>query len=635
MIPRPGLARPLRSPPLVEPTHQPPAPERVVPHAGPSTDPADLCPESTIRDVLAAWPQLYPVFQRHGLGGCGGPRGPLERIDEFARLHRVDLPALMADLRQARLAPPIAPPAPSPEPLVPEAGPVFPPFLVAGLLATLTLGATLGAYNLLAIQLAVGPFDPASSRIHAAFQIYGFVLLFVVGVAYHVIPRFLGCDLAAPGLARASLAPLLGGLGLQLAGTLAGGAPERLLSFAGSLGILVGVALFAGVMAATWKRSGVVPEPFHHWLVLATGWWMAAAALSALGQGLALREGGLDPVLALNEATYWAALLGGASGWIQGVLLRTSPGFLGLAPQLPRPLSAAFLLCQAGCLAAVVGAVGHGAGGAPTLRNLGLVAYSAGLLAFVHGARLFVRERPLTASHAAAFERTMRAAFAGALLFALLGGGHALLALVGARAPAALFDAGRHSLTLGFVTLSIFGMAGRIVPVFMGAHLRFPALWSLGCTTVFLSLLARICQVPAALLASPELLQVSAASGPLGALGVAAASAAILGTLLAGEERPRTPRAVAVEPGVRVSDLVDAHPATLEVLVRAGFTPLANPIARRTLARFVTLGQACEMHGIPLEPLLDALRRACEPPAPAAPPPGGGCGMRPDARMEV
>jgi len=48
----------------------------------------------TIRDAVARYPQTAMVFAWHGLGGCGGAAGPLEPIDQFARLHHVDLPNL-------------------------------------------------------------------------------------------------------------------------------------------------------------------------------------------------------------------------------------------------------------------------------------------------------------------------------------------------------------------------------------------------------------------------------------------------------------------------------------------------------------------------------------------------------------
>lgn len=55
---------------------------------------------------------------------------------------------------------------------------------------------------------------------------------------------------------------------------------------------------------------------------------------------------------------------------------------------------------------------------------------------------------------------------------------------------------------------------------------------------------------------------------------------------------------------LRVSELIDAWPATLKVLVDAGFTPLAHAPIRATLAPTVTLRQAMRIRS------LDALAQA-------------------------
>jgi hypothetical protein len=39
-----------------------------------------------------------------------------------------------------------------------------------------------------------------------------------------------------------------------------------------------------------------------------------------------------------------------------------------------------------------------------------------------------------------------------------------------------------------------------------------------------------------------------------------------------------------------------------------GFAPLRNPLLRATMAHAVTLGQACRMHGVAVEPLVEELR---------------------------
>src|SRR5437867_597323 len=114
---------------------------------------AAIGPADSIRAVLTAHPELAEVFGRHGMGGCGGAAGPDEPIDRFAMLHRVDVSALVSELNRA-LANGGA--AVAIAPALPREDGLYRRFVIAALVCTLTLGATFGAYNLLAIQLALG-----------------------------------------------------------------------------------------------------------------------------------------------------------------------------------------------------------------------------------------------------------------------------------------------------------------------------------------------------------------------------------------------------------------------------------------------------------------------------------------------
>lgn len=61
-----------------------------------------------------------------------------------------------------------------------------------------------------------------------------------------------------------------------------------------------------------------------------------------------------------------------------------------------------------------------------------------------------------------------------------------------------------------------------------------------------------------------------------------------------------------------VEDVLTRYPETLDVFVKQGhcFGLLANPVARKSLARLVTIGLACKLHFIDLERLLEDLNKA-------------------------
>jgi heme/copper-type cytochrome/quinol oxidase subunit 1 len=83
----------------------------------------------------------------------------------------------------------------------------YSPFLLVSIALTLTFGATLGMINLARLTTPYfGGVTPGSVSAHAIVQVFGFVGLFVMGVASHVLPRFAQRPLAMPSL----VTPILG-----------------------------------------------------------------------------------------------------------------------------------------------------------------------------------------------------------------------------------------------------------------------------------------------------------------------------------------------------------------------------------------------------------------------------------------
>ncbi|MHB8416674.1 MAG: iron-sulfur cluster assembly protein [Myxococcales bacterium] len=585
-----------------------------------------LAPQDSVRELLVSFPQAAAVFERHGLLGCGGQSGPDERLDLFAAVHRVPLEALLAELREAIGAPPARPDAiPAAEA---QAATLYRRFVRAALVCTLTLGATFGAFNLLVIHLGAGRLPAEHNWVHASFQIFGFVLLFMMGVAYHAIPRFLGTPLRHAWAAKASFGLALAGLVLRAYGELGEllpGTPPALL--AGAVLQLSALLCLAGVLASTYRAARPALEPFHCYLAAGLFWWLAAGGLLVVEGILAVRAG--DPAAGqlLHEPLYLAALFGATLPFIEGFLLRTGSAFLNLPPPRRSGVLAAFWLGQGGSALAVIGA-------GPLAGDIGSRLFDAGLLLLALSIGTFTLSTSVLrarAGHAGdkdpSFFLIVRQAIAWALVAAALAVLYGALDLARATPPSLLFDGLRHAFALGFVTLMIFGMGGRIIPIFGGTALRWPALRTAGAFLVSGGVLMRELEIVASV-TTPWLLHVSACSGLVAGTGVALASASLLATLGRAEtaEEPGAP--VIIEPEANVHALVTAHPEALPVLIRAGFTQLANPIARQTLARAVSLRQACAMHGKDVAALAAQIREACErdhlPPPKAVPSPPRG-----------
>jgi len=198
-----------------------------------------------------------------------------------------------------------------------------------------------------------------------------------------------------------------------------------------------------------------------------------------------------------------------------------------------------------------------------------------------------------------------------------------------------------HLNLLGFMTLIVSGVAYHVIPRFMGRPVKHPALIGVHFWLANLGLIGMV-----------------AARSPLGGgagpwaqrtvpffAGLAAAGAWAfvwnLFPLLRG--RAAQPLRGRVDPELKVAEVLERWPATLEVFKRWGFAALANPAARATFAKLVSVEKACRIHKVELSGFLEALNAVADgrdialplvdAQAPlarprSAPVPGGGGGRR-------
>jgi len=83
-------------------------------------------------------------------------------------------------------------------------------------------------------------------------------------------------------------------------------------------------------------------------------------------------------------------------------------------------------------------------------------------------------------------------------------------------------------------------------------------------------------------------------------------------------KNPETPVSVlytgdwVLGPQTRIGEILERYPDTLPVFLRRGFTPLANPAIRRTVARIVTVEQVCRRESVDLDSFPAELRSSVE-----------------------
>ncbi|HYK41571.1 MAG TPA: DUF542 domain-containing protein, partial [Thermoanaerobaculia bacterium] len=444
-------------------------------------------PTMSVRDVRRRYPSTIPVFEKFGLGDCGGDEGPDEPVAWFATVHRIPLEEFLREIRAAAVRDNAAAPASAAAPAKSASLPFSPHFILGSLFLTLTLGATAGMINLL--RIAAGAEVALSHRqIHGHTQILGFAALFLMGIAYHALPRILG---VAGSMPKTRFSPrtafwlmatgvIARNFGQPLGFYPAGRALSLLSAFLETAGAALFVSFVFGLIRRVREGKYDRRDPLLRFVRSGTLFFALAMLVNA-AQGIWLAghvEAALPP--SLTEPFFAAAVYGFLLAWIYGFGNRVVTLFLGLAAAR-RGTPEAALWTQA---AGVILSVGSWIPGLPDkpallLRDAGLCLLAISALVYLAG-NGFLWRRPVFAVPRVPGTPSVaiRCAFGCLGLWALL----EIAAVVVSRTtrlPAQnpwWSDAARHTFTVGFLTLVIIGMSFRILPVFSGKSLWSPRL---------------------------------------------------------------------------------------------------------------------------------------------------------------
>ncbi len=586
-------------------------------------------PETLLPDLFDECPEARSVFNRYGLRGCGGTRGPAQSIEFFARTHGVDPDRLIAEIRnvvetagareEARRQ------------LDAEAGPrladsIYRPFFLTGMAVVLTAGAAWGVLLLWKIGVAASFTGVRVQEVnaHGHAQIMGWVGLFIMGFAYQAFPRMWQVELPAPRVAVAVLAAALLGILARSASMLYDETPwAGPVHAAGAAVQICAVVTFVTQVAVAFQRSRQTIKPYSAFIFAALGFMLIQCVYSAWHtsrlMGTPNRDSLLDQIAVFQAPLQDMQIHGMAMLMIFGVGLRMFPAMFGL-PEVGAKRGWWAWRLLVGAVVLEIGAfLAFQLTGVHALAGLLLVPWillPIGAALIVWPWRLW---RPIAeAGGADRSVKFIRAAFAWLFIsFAML----LLMPLyqvVSATAFShAYHGAVRHAVTVGFVSMMIVGMGAKVVPTLRGIDPRtLPALWSpfvllnVGCM-LRVSLQILTDWTPAAFRLVP-------ASGVLEWLALAI-WAGHLGAIMLGAARYRTasqrndlPPPSRIEPEHRVGAVLDWFPALEAQFIEAGFDLIRNPVLRRTVARQVSLRQACRMKGVALTPFVAELNRVRE-----------------------
>lgn len=599
-----------------------------------SNDHQRITGDAYLPDVISRFPSTRAVFDQYGLKGCGGLHGPYEQVDGFARLHGVDPNQLMQELNKAaaqaqaqelEFAPSLA-------------DSIYRPFFVAAIATVLTLGCVWGAINLFTIGLKENFSAVSYSWVlaHGHAMVFGFVGLFIMGFAYQALPRFKHTNLWRPRLAFSALPLMVVGIILQTVAHLSSPPSLSLEIVAASIQFL-SVIVFGTTIVMT-TRLAKKPENYDRFVYASLFWFVVAAIANPIIFKLFELPGDRQQLL-FNLATFNipyrdVQLIGIAVVMILGVSLRLLPQAYGFSEPSRSWQRFIFWSVNGSLCAGVILFIAGMSGANHWLLALQWVTTIV-LLAVAIGTpfqyRLFAsvaehsRDRGLKFIQAAHIWFIIAMAM---LVFTPVYNFAIYMPITGSRSPFshAFFGAYRHALTVGFIMMMIVGVSSKIVPMLAGVDLRRTR--SLWLTFILLNI-GNITRVSFQIATdfSPTAYKVMGISGFIEVLGLTLWGYELAANMRAGKklEKEGWPKVLAealeISPQTKVGGVLERYPATLEIFLRHGFTPLSNGLLRKTLARTITIEQACRREHIDMTNLIMELKAVAEGTQPIATPP--------------
>lgn len=583
---------------------------------------ATIIAESYLPDVVSRYPATRAVFDRYGLQGCGGRLGPSEQVGWFARLHGVAIAKLLAELNEA---------ASGSSPVAAEFSPsiadtIYRPFFLAGIATVLTLGCVWGAINLFTIGIkeSFSAINYSWVLAHGHAMVFGFVGFFIMGFAYQAVPRFKHTALWRPRLAFSALPLMIAGIVLQTVAHLLS-PPSLFLEVFASVIQMLAVVTFAGVMVQTLRLAGK-REMYDRFLYAALAWFLIAALANPLIFKLFELAGTREQLL-FNLATFNipyrdVQLLGLAVVMILGISLRLLPHAYGFREPSRQWVSFLFWGANGSILGGVVFFIAGMTTGNHwllTLQWLAAVVLLVIAVATPFQYRLFAAVPVNESDRGLKFIRAAHIWFivgTAMLVLTPIYNFGIYMPLTGSQVPFshAFFGAYRHALTVGFIMMMIVGVSSKIVPTLSGVDIRRAnSLWPTFVLLNFGNLTRVSFQIATDF--SPSAYPIMGISGFIEVVGLTLWGWELFANMRIGKRLEKESGALNsfqyldITPNTKVGEVLARYPQSLEIFVRRGFGLLRNPVLRKTMARAITIEQACRREGVDLAALLVELKQ--------------------------
>ena len=500
---------------------------------------------------------------------------------------------------------------------------IYRPFFLAGIATVLTLGCMWGAINLLTIGVnkSFSSIEYSWVLAHGHAMVFGFVGFFIMGFAYQAFPRFKHTSLWRPRLAFSALPLMIVGIALQTIAHLLS-PPSLSLQILAAAVQFISISVFSLAITMT-TRAAKKPESHDRFVFAALGWFLLAAIANPVVFKLFELPGSREELL-FNLATYNipyrdVQLLGIAVVMILGVSLRFLPHAYGMRE--PSRSWQAFLFwgLNGAILSGIVLFIAGMAGGNHWLLMMQwLTAVTLLVIAIVtpFQFRLFGIVPEYEQDRGLKFIRAAYVWFIVAtamLVFTPVYNFGIYMPVTGSHVPFshAFFGAYRHALTVGFIMMMIVGVSSKVVPTLSGVDVRRTrSLWP----TFLLLNLGNLTRVSFQIGTDfwPAAYKVMGISGFIEVVGLTLWGYELIANMRAGKKLQKEAATIPevnleISPTVKVGEVLERYPQSLDIFVRHGFAPLRNPVLRKTMARVITIEQACRREGVDMSELLSEL----------------------------
>ncbi|MHC4183100.1 MAG: DUF542 domain-containing protein, partial [Planctomycetota bacterium] len=565
----------------------------------------EITGKTTVKEIIKNYPQTKGLFSKYGLLECGGEYGPEEAIYFFARVHNVDGDSLIKEINDVIQGKAAAPEI-SAEDMDTAYENIYEKFIKTAIVIALTTGCVYGAIMLfyMGIHHSLYAVSKVLIETHGHTQIFGWCGLFIMGVSYFVIPRFYAVKLYSGRLANLSFFSMVVGILLvflfRTLLPLSNSPFFKLLIIAGCLLEVLAILIFLVVAFKTILAAEKQElETYEGFLISGYLWFLVQALVLTGGTVYMLRAGETVLPHILIYPLRHIQVMGFITLVIFGVMSRTLPAFLGL--RIPNPKMnllimlglnfSVILRATSQPLMAYFVDVNP-----PVYYIFSFLFFTSGCLEFVFILlflyNLNILTKPEVDFSGMEIEKSYEKFVWAGILWLIFAEAAMLIftfsEAAGTPVSHALIGAYRHAVTVGFISMLIFGYASRIIPISQGIKLhsytlltKIFILINVGCAirVIFQPLAVHSGSAPAFLLMG--------ISGFIESLAILLFGINIWKTITEGKQGTTGDEVhdeiAAVTASTNVYHLIKQHPQTIDVLVSKGFTQLKNPILRNTL----------------------------------------------------